>query len=333
MTDPAASPFDDIRRLIATMPGPDEAAVAAVRERDRGLVKPAASLGRLEWIAEWLAAWQAKPMPSVDRPLVCVFAASHGVVGPEAADRTRAMLETFAAGGGAINQVCASLGLGFKVFDLAIDIPTGDIRTAAAMDEKACVATMAFGMEAIAGGADLLGIGESGAGNRLVAAAIFAALYGGPAERWVGEGEDRARHAAIVEAAVAHHRAGLNDPLEILRRVGGREIAAVAGAILAARLQRIPVVLDGYAATAAAAILHAIHPATLDHCVAGHLAADPAHREVLERIGKIPLLALGLGIGEGTGAALAMGIVKAAAAIHRDMATLAQAGLKEPIAG
>jgi nicotinate-nucleotide--dimethylbenzimidazole phosphoribosyltransferase len=333
MTDPAASPFDDIRRLIATMPGPDEAAVAAVRERDRGLVKPAGSLGRLEWIAEWLAAWQAKPVPSVDRPLVCVFAASHGVAGPEAADRTRVMLETFAAGGGAINQVCASLGLGFKVFDLAIDIPTGDIRTAEAMDEKACVATMAFGMEAIAGGTDLLGIGESGTGNRLVAAALFAALYGGPAERWVGEGDDRARRAEVVEAAVAHHRAGLNDPLEILRRVGGREIAAVAGAILAARLQRIPVILDGYAATAAAAILHAIHPATLDHCVAGHLAADPAHREVLERLAKIPLLALGLGIGEGTGAALAMGIVKVAAAIHRDTATLAQAGLREPVSG
>ncbi|HEX2555590.1 MAG TPA: nicotinate-nucleotide--dimethylbenzimidazole phosphoribosyltransferase [Microvirga sp.] len=332
MTDPA-SPFDDIRRLIATMPGPDEAAAAAVRERDRGLVKPAGSLGRLEWLAEWLAAWQAKTVPSVDRPLVCVFAASHGIAGAGAPDRGRVMLETFAAGGGAINQVCASLGLGFKVFDLAIDIPTGDIRATEAMDEKACVATMAFGMEAIAGGADLLGIGESGVGNRLVAAAVFAALYGGPAERWVGEGEDRADRAAIVEAAVAHHRAGLNDPLEILRRVGGREIAAIAGAILAARLQRIPVILDGYAATAAAAILHAIHPATLDHCVAGHLAADPAHREVLERLAKIPLLALGLGIGEGTGAALAMGIVKAAAAVHRDMATLAQAGLPEPIAG
>ncbi|MDQ4136268.1 MAG: nicotinate-nucleotide--dimethylbenzimidazole phosphoribosyltransferase [Pseudomonadota bacterium] len=335
MTDPAATPFDDIRRLIATMPGPDESAVAAVRERDRGLVKPGGSLGRLEWIAEWLAAWQAKPVPSVDRPLVCVFAASHGVAGPEVSDRTRTMLETFAAGGGAINQVCASLGLGFKVFDLAIDIPTGDIRTADAMDEKACVATMAFGMEAIAGGTDLIGIGESGVGNRLVAAAIYAALYGGPAERWVGEVGDaaeRARRVAAVDAAVAHHRAGLDDPLEILRRVGGREIAAIAGAILAARLQRIPVVLDGYAATAAAAILHAMHPATLDHCVAGHLAADPAHREVLERLGKIPILALGLSIVEGTGAAIAMGIVKAAAAVHRDMATLAQAGLPEPLA-
>jgi nicotinate-nucleotide--dimethylbenzimidazole phosphoribosyltransferase len=327
MTEPAAAPFDDIRRLIATMPGPDEDSVEAVRARDAELVKPARSLGRLEWIAEWLAAWQGKAIPSVDRPLVCVFAASHGIADPGAPDLTRQMLETFAAGGGAINQVCASLGLGFKVFDLAIDIPTGDITKTDAMDEKACVATMAFGMEAIAGGADLLGIGESGVGNRLVAAAIFAALYGGPAERWVGEGGDRGAGVSTIEAAIAHHRPGLDDPLEILRRLGGREIAAMAGAILAARLQRIPVVLDGYAATAAAAILHAIHPATLDHCVAGHLAADPAHREVLERLGKVPLLALNLGLGEGTGAALAMGLVKAAASVHRDMATVAQAGL------
>jgi nicotinate-nucleotide--dimethylbenzimidazole phosphoribosyltransferase len=200
------------------------------------------------------------------------------------------------------------------------------------MDERACVATMAFGMEAIAGGTDLLGIGELGIGNTTIAAAIYAALYGGPAERWVGRGtgvDDAglARKIAAVEAAIEHHRMGLNDPLEILRRLGGREVAAMVGAILAARLQRIPVVLDGYVATAAAAILHAIHPAALDHCVAGHLSAEGAHQEVLERIGKIPLLALGMRLGEGTGAALAMGIVKSAAAIHRDMATFAQAGV------
>jgi nicotinate-nucleotide--dimethylbenzimidazole phosphoribosyltransferase len=197
---------------------------------------------------------------------------------------------------------------------------------------------MAFGMEAIAGGTDLLGIGELGIGNTTVAAAIYAALYGGPAEHWVGRGtgvDDAglARKIAAVEAAIEHHRTGLNDPLEILRRLGGREVAAMAGAILAARLQRIPVVLDGYVATAAAAILHAIHPSTLDHCVAGHLSAEGAHQDVLERIGKIPLLALGMRLGEGTGAALAMGLVKSAAAIHRDMATFAQAGVSGRLDG
>src|SRR5918993_1266982 len=192
MTDPASSPFDDIRRLITTMPGPDEAAVEAVRMRDRQLTKPTGSLGRLEWIAEWLAAWQAKPTPSVDRPLVCVFAASHGVtakgVSAFPSDVNRQMLENFAAGGAAINQICAAYGLGFKVFDLALEMPTGDITSADAMDEKACVATMAFGMEAIAGGTDLLAVGEMGIGNTTIAATIYAALYGGEPEAWVGRG-------------------------------------------------------------------------------------------------------------------------------------------------
>jgi nicotinate-nucleotide--dimethylbenzimidazole phosphoribosyltransferase len=332
----AATPFDDIRRLIATIPGPDEAAVQAVRERDRQLTKPAGSLGRLEWLVEWLAAWQGKATPSVDRPLVCVFAGSHGVaargVSAYPSEVNRQMLENFAAGGAAINQICASLGLGFKVFDLALDMPTRDIVEDAAMDEKSCVATMAFGMEAIAGGSDLLCVGELGIGNTTAAAAIYAALYGGPAEHWVGRGtgvddEGLRRKIAAVEAAITCHRDHLEDPLEVLRRLGGREIAAAAGAILAARLQRIPVILDGYVTTAAAAVLHGIHPATIDHCLAGHLAAEGAHQEVLERLGLVPLLALRMRLGEGTGAALAAGLVKSAAAVHRDMATFAQAGV------
>jgi nicotinate-nucleotide--dimethylbenzimidazole phosphoribosyltransferase len=333
---PPTSPFDDVRRLLAMMPGPDEAAVAAVRERNRDLVKPPGSLGRLEWMVEWLAAWQGRPQPAVSRPLVCVFAANHGVArrslsaDPSAAGRQK--LDNFAAGGAAINQICAGLDLGFKVFDLALELPTVDIVEGPAMDEKACVATMAFGMEAIAGGTDLLAVGEMGVGNMAVAAAIYAALYGGPAARWVGQGpgdeeESVARTAAIVEAALRRHQGQLDDPLEILARLGGRDIAAIAGAILAARLQRIPVILDGYVACAAAAVLHALDPAALDHCIAGHVSAEPGHREVLERLGKIPLLALGMQLGEGTGAALAAGLVRTAAACHAGMSTLKQAGV------
>jgi nicotinate-nucleotide--dimethylbenzimidazole phosphoribosyltransferase len=332
----AASPFDDIRHLVSIMPGPDQAAVAAVRERNRDLAKPQGSLGRLEWLVEWLAAWQGRPQPSVMRPLVCVFAANHGVAGRNAPalppDGNRQMLENFAAGGAAINQICASLDLGFKVFDLALDVPTEDIVEAPAMDEKACVATMAFGMEAIAGGTDLLVVGEMGIGNATVAAAIYGALYGAPVARWVGDtngsdDEGLARTVAVVEAALRRHGDHLRDPLEVLSRLGGRDIAAMAGAILAARLQRIPVILDGYVACAAAAVLHALDASALDHCVAGHLSAEAAHREVLERLGKIPLLALGMRLGEGTGAALAAGLVRTAAACHSGMATVAEAGM------
>ncbi|MCP8937660.1 nicotinate-nucleotide--dimethylbenzimidazole phosphoribosyltransferase [Alsobacter sp. SYSU M60028] len=329
-------PFDDIRNLLPLMPEPDAASVESVRARDRDLTKPPGSLGRLEEIVEWLAAWQGNAKPTVNRPTVCVFAGNHGVVergvSPYPQAVTRQMLENFSAGGAAINQICAAYDLGFKAFDLALDMPTGDIASGPAMDERTCVATMAFGMEAVAGGTDLLGLGEMGIGNTTIAAAIYAALYGGEARRFVGRGtgvDDAglARKVEVVEMALATHAGHLSDPLEVLRRLGGREVAAMAGAILAARLQRVPVVLDGYVVTAAAAILHALDPSALDHCIAGHVSAEGAHREVLERLGKKPLLDLGMRLGEGSGAALAMGLVKAALACHRDMATFSSAGV------
>lgn len=335
MTENAA-PFADIRRLIAEMPGPDTDSVAAVRARDATLTKPPGALGRLETLVEWLAAWQGKAKPTLDRPLVCVFAGSHGVtargVSAFPPEVNRQMLDNFAAGGAAINQLCAAYGLGFRVFDLAVDLPTGDICEGPALDEKGCVATMAFGMEAVAAGTDGLAIGEMGIGNTTVAAAIYTALYGGDPAHWVGRGTGvdaggLARKAEAVRLALQTHAGHLDDPLQVLARLGGREIAAMAGAILAARLQRVPVVLDGYVATAAAAVLHALDASALDHCVAGHLSAEGAHAEVLERLGLEPLLSLGMRLGEASGAALAMSLLKGALACHRDMATFEQAGV------
>jgi nicotinate-nucleotide--dimethylbenzimidazole phosphoribosyltransferase len=329
-------PFDDVRALAKLMPGPDEAAMAVVAAREATLTKPAGALGRLEEIAAFVAGWQRRSSPAITRPLVAIFAANHGVakqgVSPFPSSVTRQMLENFAAGGAAINQICATFDIGLKVFDLALDIPTGDITVEAAMDEKACAATIAFGMEAIAGGSDLLCVGEMGIANTTVAAAIYHGLYGGAAADWVGRGtgvDDAglARKIAAVEKAVALHRPHLSDPLELLRRLGGREIAAMAGAILAARLQNIPVILDGYVATAAAAVLHALEPGTLDHCLAGHVSAEGAHAEVLRRLGLKPLLDLGMRLGEGSGAALSVAVVKAAVACHGGMATFAQAGV------
>ncbi len=333
-----ALPFDDIRALARDLPGLDAGAVAAVKQRDSQLTKPPGSLGRLETIVEWLAAVQGTSSPTVSRPLVAIFAGNHGVVArgvsPYPQEVTRQMLENFAAGGAAINQICANFDIGLKVFDLALDIPTGDITCEAALDEKACAATMAFGMEAVSGGIDLLALGEMGIGNTTIAAAIYHALYGGEAAEWVGRGtgiDDAglARKIAAVAAAVEHHRSHLKDPLEVLRRLGGREVAAMAGAILAARSQRIPVVLDGYVVCAAAAILHAMDPALLDHCIAGHVSAEGAHGNVLVRLGKEPLLDLGMRLGEASGAALAISLIKAAHACHTGMATFAQAGVTD----
>jgi nicotinate-nucleotide--dimethylbenzimidazole phosphoribosyltransferase len=337
VTSSSGLPFDDFRALIAKLPGPDEAAVAAVRARDAVLTKPAGSLGRLESIVEWLAAWQGKAPPTVNRPLVAIFAGNHGVtaqgVSAFPAAVTRQMVENFAAGGAAINQICLAYDLSLKVYDLALDIPAGDITLEPALDEAACAATMAFGMEATAGGIDLLCIGEMGIGNTTIAAALFAALFGGGAADWVGPGTGvdaagMSRKQAAVTAALARHAGHLGDPLEVLRRLGGREIAAMTGAILAARINRVPVIVDGYVATAAAAVLFAMDPGALDHCLFAHVSAEPAHARALARMEKTPLLDLGMRLGEGTGAALAAGIVKAAVRLHTGMATFAQAGVE-----
>ncbi len=331
-----ALPFDDIRALLGKMPGPDEAAIAAAREREAELTKPAGSLGRLEEIATFLAGWQGSAKPHVDNPLVAVFAANHGVVAqgvsPFPQSVTQAMVANFTSGGAAINQICKSLDISLKVYELALEKATGDITREPAMDERVCAGTIAFGMEALASEPDLLVLGEMGIGNTTSAAAIYHALYGGAAEDWVGRGtgvDDAGlkRKAEAVRAAVARHKAHLSDPLEVLARLGGREIAAMAGAVLAARLRKTPVMLDGFVVCSAAAVLQALDASALDHCLAGHVSAERAHREVLNWLGKAPLLDLGMRLGEGSGAAIAVGVVKAAVACHNGMATFAEAGV------
>ena len=330
-------PFDEIRMLFASLPAPDAPAVEAVRARDAQLTKPPGALGRLEEIVEWLAAWQGREAPTIGRPLVAVFAGNHGVVaqGVSAfpASVTSQMVENFTSGGAAINQICKTHGIGLKVYELALERPTRDFTQEAAMDEREAAATFAYGMEAVEG-ADLFAPGEMGIGNTTCAAAIYAALYGGPASRWTGRGtgvDDAglARKNAAIEAALTRHGGHLDDPLEILRRLGGREIAAMMGAITAARINRVPVILDGYVVCAAAALLHAIAPETIAHCVAGHVSAEGSHGEVLARLGLKPLLDLGMRLGEGSGAALAIGLAKAALACHLDMATFDSAGVSQ----
>jgi nicotinate-nucleotide--dimethylbenzimidazole phosphoribosyltransferase len=336
MTNAATGlPFDDIRNLVKDIPGPDLDAVAACRVREGQLTKPPGALGRLESLSEWLSAWQGRHPPKNERVVVAVFAGNHGVVAQGVAaypqEVTMQMVANFQSDGAAVNQICKSFDLGLKVFELALEKPTRDITQDAALDEAECAATMAYGMEATEG-CDILCIGEMGIGNTTIAAAICHGLFGGEPQDWVGpgtgvDGEGLKRKADAVRRAVALHKAHLGDPLEVLRRLGGRELAAMAGAVLAARLQRIPVILDGYVATAAAAVLFALRPDALDHCVAGHLSAEPAHRRLLEKLGLKPILELDMRLGEGSGAAMAAGIVKAAANLHNGMATFASAGV------
>ncbi len=318
------------------MPKPDAAALAAVRARDAQLTKPAGSLGRLEEIVEWLAAWQGAARPHVEAPLVAVFAGNHGVVAqgvsPFPPSVTQAMVANFSSGGAAINQICKTFDISLKVFELALERPTGDITQEPALDEKACAATMAFGMEALASRPDLLCVGEMGIGATTVAAAIYHALYGGKAEDWVGRGtgvDDAGlrRKAEAVRAAVsAPSRASgrsARSPATSRRTRNRRDRGGDPGRAL----QRVPVLLDGFVVCSAAAVLHALDASALDHCLAAHVSAESAHAEALRRLGKTPLLDLGMRLGEGSGAALAVGIVRCAAACHNGMATFAEAGV------
>jgi len=330
-----STPFDDFRDLVNLAPGPDAAAVAAFRERDAQLTKIPGSLGRLEEIAELVAAYGGKTPPKIEKPLVAVFAANHGItaqgVSAFPAEVTKQMVANYAAGGAAINQICMSSDLGLKVFELALDFPTPDISEADAFDEVGCAATMAFGMESLAGGTDLLCLGEMGIGNTAVASAIYLALFGGKAEDWVGPGTGVTGaglvHKAEVVARAVARIGGESDPFEILRRLGGREIAAMVGAILGARVQKVPVVVDGFVTSAAAAVVFALDPTAIDHCIFSHVSAEPAHRRALAAMGKTPLFDLGMRLGEGTGAAIAASIVRAACATHAGMATFTEAGV------
>ncbi|MDR3375530.1 MAG: nicotinate-nucleotide--dimethylbenzimidazole phosphoribosyltransferase [Ancalomicrobiaceae bacterium] len=338
MTALPENPFDDFRDLVNLMPGPDLEAVAAVRARDAQLTKPPGSLGRLESLVEWLAAWQGKSRPTVDKPLMAVFAANHGIaakgVSAFPADVTKQMVANFANGGAAINQLCKTYDIGLKVFELALDFPTADISEGPAFEPQACAATMAYGMEALSSEPDLLCIGEMGIANTAVAAAVYMGLFGGEAAEWVGPGTGvvgpaLAHKAAMVAEAVRVNGGRLDDAFEVLRRLGGREIAAMAGAIIGARHRKIPVIVDGYVCTAAAAVVYAARPDAIDHCLFAHVSAEPAHARALATLGKKPLLDLGMRLGEGTGAAIAAGIVRAAAATHAGMATFGEAGVSD----
>ncbi len=338
MDEPVTS-LDEIRALLAHLPGPDLEAAAAASRRQAQLTKPAGSLGRLEELAVWLATWQARHPPTLDHPRAAVFAGNHGVAArgvsayPSAV--TAQMVQNFIAGGAAINQLCRIVDADLKVYEMSLDQPTGDIVEGPAMTEAECARAMAYGMMAVEPGIDALALGEMGIGNTTAAAALCAALFGGGAELWTGPGTgvsgaalDAKRRA--VAAAVARHRPAAGDPFDLLRRLGGLELAAIAGAVLAARLGRVPVVLDGFTSTAAAAVLFAADPHALDHCVVAHVSAEPGHRHLLERIGQRPLLDLGMRLGEGSGAALGLMLLKAAAACHTGMATFAEAGVSGP---
>jgi nicotinate-nucleotide--dimethylbenzimidazole phosphoribosyltransferase len=328
----------DLRVACRDLPAGDAAAAAAAVARDAILTKPAGSLGRLEEVVAWLARWQGRSPPRLDRVEVLVFAGNHGVTAQEVSAYpsavTAQMVANFAAGGAAINQLAGMAGAHLRVLPLALDQPTADFTAAPAMTEVEFLAAVATGYDAVASDADLVCLGEMGIGNTTAASALAAALYGGGATRWAGRGtgvDDAGlkRKQSAIDRALACHAKCLADPLACAATFGGRELAAILGATLAARRHGVPVVLDGFVCTAAAAPLAKLAPGALDNALAAHVSAEAGHRMLLAELGLRPLLDLGMRLGEASGAAVAVLVLRAALACHIGMATFAQAGVAE----
>lgn len=337
MTDLAMpASLSAFRAALRAAPGLDAQARAEAEARNASLTKPPAALGRLEELAIWYAAWRGTPRPAIDAPQVLVFAGNHGVtaqgISAFPAAVTEQMVLNFEAGGAAINQLSKLAGARMTVHAIDLDRPTADFTQGPAMSEADLLAALAVGWNALDPNADLLVTGEMGIGNTTSAAAIAHALYGGAPGDWVGRGTgvDDAGLTAKTRAVAAGLKANpqaATDPLMALQCLGGRELAAMAGAIAHARLRKIPVLLDGFICTAAAACLFEAAPGALDHAVAAHLSAEHAHGALLAHLGKTPLLSLGMRLGEGSGAALAIGVLRGAIACQSGMASFEEAGV------
>lgn len=332
----ALTDLTQLASLANQMPQADASAIDGALARQNSLTKPPGSLGKLEELAVFMASWRGTSRPVIAHAQAVVFAGNHGIcaqgVNPYPQAVTAQMVANFTAGGAAINQLCRANGAQLSVMALDLDTPTDDFTTGPAMSDTACIDALNRGAAAVDPRADVLVLGEMGIGNSTIAAALTSALFGGEVSDWVGPGTGSdsagiARKVAAIKAGLARH-AGL-PPQQVLAALGGREQAAICGAVLAARAARIPVILDGFICTAAASVLYAIDPRLLDHCLVGHASAEPGHRRLLAAIDKRPILEFDMRLGEGSGAALALGILRAAIEVHNGMATFGEAGVSE----
>jgi nicotinate-nucleotide--dimethylbenzimidazole phosphoribosyltransferase len=339
----------------------DEVAISAARQRLDRLTKPPGSLGRLERLVEQLAGITGSATPRIERPAVVVFAGDHGVtaqgVSAYPSDVTAQMVANFVDGGAAINVLARAAGAELVVVDVGVAGPevqasgaarlvqarvragTRDMTVEPAMTREEARAAITVGREVvgdlIVGGCDVMALGEMGIGNTTAASAIVAALTGRPPADVTGRGtgldDDAVSHkVTVIEAALRRHRPTLNDPVGTLTAVGGLEIAALVGAMLAAAETRIPLVLDGFITGAAALVAVAIAPNVGPRLIASHRSTEPGHRIVLEQLGLEPLLDLELRLGEGSGAALALPIIRAATLLLAEMATFDSARISGP---
>jgi nicotinate-nucleotide--dimethylbenzimidazole phosphoribosyltransferase len=349
----------ELRQICARISPPSVKALAVARARLDTLTKPLGSLGRLEDLAaQWVSIRQQSFADPISKA-VYIFAADHGVtaegVSAYPKEVTHQMVLNFLAEGAAINVLARLHHAALHVVDVGVDADLSDLQglihrkvargTAnifhePAMTEDEFRRALAVGAEraddAAASGINLIAIGEMGIGNTTSASAITCALTGASPSLATGRGTGvddavRANKAAVIEGILARHFESLPhaDPLAILRNVGGLEIAAMTGMVLAAASHRIAILCDGFISTAAATIAVAIEPNVRGYLISGHQSVEPGHRLLLEHLGIVPLISLGMRLGEGTGAVLAMPIVESAVALYLGMATFESAGVSE----
>jgi nicotinate-nucleotide--dimethylbenzimidazole phosphoribosyltransferase len=313
-----------IHEALGRLPERDHLSAAAVHERAAQILRPSGALQWLDEIAEWIAGWHRTPMPRVESPMGLIFAGDHGVAAATKVSAyptgvTEAMFSAYRQHRSTITAFARLAGARVTAVDVGIGNPTGDIRYEAALDERRFNEVVSAAVSAVDSlDTDLLVLGEMGIGNTTPSAAVAAALAGGETAAWVGRGtgiddEGLRRKRLAVQEAV-RRIAGVTDPIEVLREVGGAELVAIAAATVAARLRSIPVMLDGYVVTAAVLPLAIIETTALDHCTVGHCSAEPGHRRLLDRLGKRPLLDLDMRLGEGSGAMAAVPLVAMACA-------------------
>ena len=337
-----------------TIPPFDETSAQAARARQDQLTKPQGSMGRLEELTVQLAGMTGEAIPNVEPPVIFVYAADHGVakqgVSAYPAEVTAQMVYNFARGGAVINVLARDLGATLIVTDVGVatDFPNGlpirhskvkrgtaDWTEESAMTLPELRQALDVGAQVFAEAGDvrLCLVGEMGIGNTTTAAALSAAFLGIDPARLVGRGtgvddDGMARKLFVIRQGLARHEA-LTNPMEILAALGGLEIAAMTGTILAAAAARTPVLLDGFITAAAALAAVRLDPAVRPYLLAGHRSPEPGHGVLLDHLGLTPLLDLGLRLGESSGAALALPLVRMAVAILRDVATFGEAGVSD----
>ena len=327
-----------LRAACLSLPERDLACGDRIRQRDAALTKPPGSLGRLEELVVWLGEWQGTDRPALDKVQITIFAGNHGVVqrgvSPWPSDVTRQMVANFEHGGAAINQLARNAGAKLNVVCLQNLLPTEDLSQTAAMTEKDFLSAVSAGYRAVSKDADLFCPGEMGIGNTTPAASLCAALLGGRGSDWAGRGtgldNDGVRlKAAVIDDALALHSPILSDPLEVARSLGGYELAAIMGSVLAARHYGVPVLLDGFVCTAAVLPFVKITPEALDHTRLSHCSAEAGHRRLAAALALEPLLDFGLRLGEASGSGLVIPLLRGAIACHNGMATFAEAAVSQ----